>query len=166
MTFEVHILLFKNIINDVLIIFSGRDIQHNISFSVYDNNRQGALSYYSVGEVNPIITIDKNRILNNCEKLYGNFSTCQASVSLDIQNTQTIFFRVSFFQILNKKNIDVGFIIQINFQSNLIQGNEGGLSVRADSRGSATSLKGWIHNNLFYANRNLPALKVEGQYIL
>lgn len=76
------------------------------------------------------------------------------------------FFQSEFFQILNKKNIDVGFIIQINFQSNLIQGNEGGLSVRADSRGSATSLKGWIHNNLFYANRNLPALKVEGQYIL
>lgn len=78
-------------------IITGRDVQHNISFGVYDNNRQGGLNYHSVGEVNPIITMDKNQFTNNCEKLYGNFSTCQASVYLDIQNTQTLFFRVSFF---------------------------------------------------------------------
>lgn len=41
--------------------------------------------------------------------------------------------------------------------------NQGGLSIRADSRGSATSLRGFIHYNLFYGNRNRPALYVEGR---
>lgn len=41
--------------------------------------------------------------------------------------------------------------------------NQGGLWIRADSRGSATSLKGWIHNNLFVENYQNPALSVEGR---
>lgn len=49
------------------------------------------------------------------------------------------------------------------FQSNLIEGNQGGLRIRADSRGSATSLKSYIYNNLFVNNTNLPALYVEGR---
>lgn len=49
------------------------------------------------------------------------------------------------------------------FQNNLIRNNVGGLSVRADSRGSATSLRGWIHNNLFFENHDLPCLRVEGK---
>lgn len=54
---------------------------------------------------------------------------------------------------------------KLNFwlQNNLVRGNQGGLWVRADSRGSATSLKGWIHNNLFTENNNNPALSVEGR---
>jgi hypothetical protein len=48
-------------------------------------------------------------------------------------------------------------------QNNLVRGNEGGLSIHADSGGSATALKGWIHNNLFTNNRNNPALYVEGR---
>lgn len=48
-------------------------------------------------------------------------------------------------------------------QNNLVWGNEGGLSIHADSGGSATALKGWIHNNLFANNRNNPALYVEGR---
>lgn len=52
--------------------------------------------YTSAGEVNPIVTIERSRFTDNCKKLYGNFSTCQAAVSMDIQNTQTLFFRVSF----------------------------------------------------------------------
>lgn len=36
--------------------------------------------------------------------------------------------------------------------------NVGGLSIRADSRGSATSLKAWIHNNLFAENIVKPTL--------
>jgi len=49
------------------------------------------------------------------------------------------------------------------FQNNLVRSNQGGLSIHADSGGSATSLKGWIHNNLFTSNRNNPALYVEGR---
>jgi hypothetical protein len=48
-------------------------------------------------------------------------------------------------------------------QNNLVRYNQGGLSIHADSGGSATSLKGWIHNNLFTSNRNNPALYVEGR---
>lgn len=51
-----------------------------------------------------------------------------------------------------------------DFQNNLVRNNVGGLYIRADSRGSATSLRGWIHNNLFYANHDLPCLKVEGKH--
>lgn len=48
-------------------------------------------------------------------------------------------------------------------QNNLLQGNQGGLSLRADSRGSATSLRGWIHHNLFVKNLNRQSLTVEGR---
>ena len=41
--------------------------------------------------------------------------------------------------------------------------NQGGLRVRADSRGSATSLRGYIHHNLFTKNRNRATLQVEGR---
>ncbi|KAF5304533.1 hypothetical protein FQA39_LY09584 [Lamprigera yunnana] len=117
-----------------------RDVQHNISYSVVSNNREGGLLYMSAGEVNPIVTIEKNQFTNNCLKLYGNFSTCDAAINIDVQNTQALFFR-----------------------NNLVQSNQGGLSIKSDSRGSATSLKGWIHNNLFVNNTNYPALYVEGR---
>lgn len=60
-------------------------------------------------------------------------------------------------------DLDITRIYFNNFQNNLVRNNVGGLHVRADSRGSATSLRGWIHNNLFYANHDLPCLKVEGK---
>lgn len=44
-----------------------------------------------------------------------------------------------------------------------MEDNQGGLRIEADSRGSATSLKAWIHNNLFTNNSNLPALYAEGR---
>ncbi|XP_049867990.1 protein bark beetle isoform X2 [Pectinophora gossypiella] len=117
-----------------------RDVQHNISNSEFHNNRDGAISYQSVGEVNPLVAIIRNEIDGNCLKLYGNFTSCQSAVRIDVQNTQTLVFR-----------------------NNLVRNNVGGLSVRADSRGSATSLRGWIHNNLFYGNHDLPCLMVEGR---
>ncbi|XP_068632960.1 protein bark beetle isoform X2 [Battus philenor] len=117
-----------------------RDVQHNISNSEFTNNRDGAISYQSVGEVNPLVAITRNEISDNCLKLYGNFTTCHAAVRVDVQNTQTLVFR-----------------------NNLLRNNVGGLLVRADSRGSATSLRGWIHNNLFYGNHDLPCLQVEGR---
>lgn len=45
----------------------------------------------------------------------------------------------------------------------MVKNNQGGLYIRADSRGSATSLRGYLHHNLFAANRNRPALYVEGR---
>ncbi|XP_023022507.2 C-type lectin domain-containing protein bark beetle isoform X1 [Leptinotarsa decemlineata] len=117
-----------------------RDVQHNITRSVINNNVQSALLYMASGEVNPTVTIEKNQFKNNCRKLYGNFTTCKAAVEMDVQNTQSIFFR-----------------------SNLVEQNQGGLYIKADSRGSATSLRGLIHNNLFVNNSNLPTVYVEGR---
>ncbi|XP_054261454.1 protein bark beetle-like isoform X2 [Macrosteles quadrilineatus] len=117
-----------------------RDVEHNISYSALSHNWEGALHYVSAGEVNPRVTMEWNQITNNCAKLYGNFTTCLGAVTMDLQNTQYLHFR-----------------------NNLMRGNQGGLWIRADSRGSATSLKGWIHNNLFTENDNNPALSVEGR---
>ncbi|KAL3267568.1 hypothetical protein HHI36_011686 [Cryptolaemus montrouzieri] len=117
-----------------------RDVQHNISFSVMENNKEGAFLYMSAGEVNPIVTIDKNQFKNNCKKFYGNFTTCKSAIDIDVQNTESIFFR-----------------------NNLVEGNQGGLSIKCDSSSSATSLKGYVQNNLFVNNTNLPALYIEGR---
>ncbi|KAF6211152.1 hypothetical protein GE061_014267 [Apolygus lucorum] len=117
-----------------------RDVQHNVSYSVIAENKGGAVQYSGAGEVNPRLTIEKNQIRDNCFKMYGNFSSCHSSVHLDLQNTQNLHFR-----------------------NNLVMNNQGGVFIRADSRSSATSLKGWIHNNLFADNKHKPALAVEGR---
>ncbi|XP_062547876.1 protein bark beetle isoform X1 [Armigeres subalbatus] len=117
-----------------------RDAQHNISNSDIQECVGGGLHYVTVGEVSPILTLERNRFIRNCRQLYGNFSSCEATIRADVQNMQSLYFR-----------------------NNLVQENQGGLSIRADSRGSATSLRGWIHNNLFVRNRNRPALYVEGR---
>lgn len=44
-----------------------------------------------------------------------------------------------------------------------MKSNQGGLYIRADSRGSATSLRAWVHHNLFTHNRNRPSLYAEGR---
>lgn len=45
----------------------------------------------------------------------------------------------------------------------MVKGNQGGVSINADSRGSATSLRAFIHHNLFVENRNRPSLLMEGR---
>ncbi|XP_054002830.1 protein bark beetle [Hylaeus anthracinus] len=137
---NVHGFIAEVITLPISAIGFNRDVQHNVSYSVISNCREGAIKYASAGEVNAIMTLERNQFTNNCEKLYGNFSTCKSALWLDVQNTQSLYFR-----------------------NNLVQKNQGGLSIRADSRGSATSLKGWIHNNLFSENYNKPALYVEGR---
>ncbi|XP_020286537.1 protein bark beetle isoform X2 [Pseudomyrmex gracilis] len=137
---NVHGFIAEIVTLPISAIGFNRDVQHNVSYSVMSNCREGAMKYASAGEVNAIMTIERNQFVNNCEKLYGNFSTCKSALWLDVQNTQSLYFR-----------------------NNLVRRNQGGLSIRADSRGSATSLKGWIHNNLFAENFNKPALYVEGR---
>uniref|UniRef100_A0A8D8T2J5 Protein bark beetle n=2 Tax=Cacopsylla melanoneura TaxID=428564 RepID=A0A8D8T2J5_9HEMI len=117
-----------------------RDVQHNITYSYFKDNWLGAVHYVSAGEVNPTVTVEWNQIRHNCAKLGANFTTCKGAFTMDVQNTQNLHFR-----------------------NNLVEGNQGGLNIRADSRGSATSLKGWIHNNLFVLNQNNPTLYIEGR---
>lgn len=99
-----------------------------------------AITYHTAGEVSPILTLERNRIMDNCRQLYGNFSTCDSAIKIDVQNMQSLYFR-----------------------NNLIRGNQGGLALRADSRGSATSLRAFIHHNLFVKNNNRPSLFTEGR---
>lgn len=126
--------------NLILFISTDRDAQHNISNAEISGTVGSAVTYVTAGEVSPILTLDRNRIINNCLQLYGNFSTCEAAVRVDVQNMQSFYFR-----------------------NNLVKENQGGLYLRADSRGSATSLRGFIHHNLYVGNKNRPALCVEGR---
>jgi hypothetical protein len=73
---------------------SGRDIQHNISHSIIANNSQGAVLYSTAGEVNPIVTLERNQFNYNGRLLYGNFTTSLAAVTMNVQNTRNIFFKV------------------------------------------------------------------------
>jgi hypothetical protein len=77
-------------------LYLDRDVQHNISYSLLADNRQGAINYASAGEVNPTVTMEWNQFNNNCKKLYGNFTTCHAAIDMDIQNTQSVYFRVKY----------------------------------------------------------------------
>ncbi|KAH8259932.1 hypothetical protein KR038_005318 [Drosophila bunnanda] len=117
-----------------------RDALHNITDTHISGAMKGAVTYSSAGEVTPTLTLIGNRIERNCRQLYGNFSTCASALNLDVQNMNSLYF-----------------------MNNLIMENQGGLRIRADSRGSATSLRGFVHHNLFMRNRNRPALYVEGR---
>lgn len=117
-----------------------RDIRHNISFSVFENNQRGAVYYTSAGEINPIITMQRNRFAANCVSLYGNFSTCQSAIHLDIQNTQDVFF-----------------------YNNFVNKNIGGLFIQAGSSGTATAMRGLLHNNVFEGNEKKSTLEITGR---
>ena len=84
--------------------------------------------------------MQRNQVKENCVNLYGNFSTCQSSILLDIQNTQDVFFH-----------------------NNFITGNIGGLLIRAGSSGTATALRGVLHNNVFEENLKKVTLQLEGR---
>ena len=117
-----------------------RDIKHNMSFSVFEDNQRGAVHYTSAGEINPIITMQRNQVANNCISLYGNFSTCQSAIKFDIQNHQDVFFH-----------------------NNFVTGNIGGLFIKAGSSGTATALRGLLHNNVFEENVKKVTLHLEGR---
>jgi len=107
---------------------------------VFENNQRGAVRYTSAGEINPILTMARNQFIDNCEDLYGNYSSCQSAIFLDVQNTRDVFFH-----------------------NNFVSRNMGGLFLRAGSSGSATSLKGVLHNNVFSENRKRVSLHLEGR---
>jgi len=86
--------------------FSDRNVQHNVSYTIFQNNTEGAIYYGSAGEISPTVTIERNRIEDNCLKFYGNFTSCKSPVLFDVQNMQHIYFRVSRQKLLEKsKNL-------------------------------------------------------------
>ncbi len=122
------------------IVTQNRDLRHNMSFSVFDGNQRGAILYTSAGENNPIVTMQRNHLTDNCLSLYGNFSTCQSAIHLDVQNTQDVFF-----------------------YNNFLTGNIGGLMIRAGSSGTATAMRAMLHNNVFEENLKKVTLNFEGR---
>lgn len=74
-----------------------RDAQQNVSLSEISGAVGGAISYATAGEISPRLTLENNRFIRNCRQLYGNFSTCEAPIKLDVQNMQTFHFQVSDF---------------------------------------------------------------------
>ena len=98
------------------------------------------MDYTSAGELNPIITMQRNQVRNNCVSLYGNFSTCVSAIKFDIQNHQDVFFH-----------------------NNFVTSNIGGLFIKAGSSGTATALRGLLHNNVFEENVKRVTLHLEGR---
>ncbi|XP_050535824.1 protein bark beetle [Daktulosphaira vitifoliae] len=120
-----------------------RNTEHNISYSVLNNNLMGSISYTCAGEVNPHISIAWNKIMNNCKHIPDtNISTCEMPLQFQLQNTQSI-----------------------QMHNNLLIKNQGGLKISADSSGYATALQANIHNNLFTDNFNLPVLNITGNRV-
>ena len=72
-----------------------RDVQHNMSYSSLVGNFNGAFMYASVGEINPIISLNHNQFIGNCQQFFGNFSSCNSAVVADLQNTPQFDFQVS-----------------------------------------------------------------------
>ncbi|KAF0300653.1 Protein bark beetle [Amphibalanus amphitrite] len=117
-----------------------RYVRHNVSYSDVSSNEGGGISYMNAGEINPTLTLEWNRLMDNGRRLYGNFTSSRAAVLLDVQNTQHLYFT-----------------------NNIIQRNQGGLHIRADSNGLATALKAYIYLNLFADNLSWSTLYVEGR---
>ncbi|XP_055855042.1 protein bark beetle isoform X1 [Episyrphus balteatus] len=137
---ETHGFIAEVVTVPISAIGLNRDAQHNLTYSQISGTTKSAVTYASAGEVSPTFTLASNKFKNNCRQLYGNFSTCETALRVDVQNMQSFFFT-----------------------NNLVQGNQGGLYIRADSRGTATSLKGFIQHNLFVRNHNRPTLHIEAR---
>ncbi|XP_050428797.1 protein bark beetle isoform X2 [Adelges cooleyi] len=120
-----------------------RNTEHNVSYSVINNNFMGAISYACAGEVNPHISVAWNKITNNCLHIPDtNISTCDMPLQFKLQNTQSL-----------------------QMHNNVLMKNQGGLKITADSSGYATALQANIYNNLFAENFNLPVLNISGSRI-
>lgn len=116
---------------------TARDSKHNITASYFNKNRRGAIAYRSAGEITPILTLHGNRFEDNGDALFGNFSSSEAAVFFDIQNS-----------------------MEMHILRNLFIYNQGGLRIFVSSTNSVSALKGYVHNNLFTQNKNRESLYI------
>lgn len=96
--------------------------------------------YRSAGEITPDITVRYCRIRRNGRELFGNFTSGDSAVALDVQNAKTFYF-----------------------YNNLIRQNQGGLSIKVDSHTAVLGMHGIIVNNLFTENKNKEVLSLQGR---
>jgi len=75
------------------------------------DNHRGAVHYSSAGEVNPTVTLEWNQFKYNGRKLYGNFTTAEAAIVMDVQNTQNVYFRVSTAKSTSLCSVDLSFFL-------------------------------------------------------
>lgn len=81
-------------------LFLDRNTEHNISYSIINNNFMGAISYACAGEVNPHISVAWNTITNNCRHIpASNISTCDMPIQFQLQNTQSLLLHVKIYLI-------------------------------------------------------------------
>lgn len=118
---------------------TARDSKHNVTSSYFAENRRGALAYRSTGEITPVLTLHSNRFENNGDPLFGNFTSSQAAVIFDIQNS-----------------------MEMHVLRNLFLGNQGGLRLYVNSANSVSALRGELRNNLFTENQNRESLHISG----
>lgn len=116
---------------------TARDSKHNITASYFLKNRRGAVTYRSAGEITPILTLHSNRFEQNGDALFGNFSSSEAAVFFDIQNS-----------------------MEMHVLRNLFLRNQGGVRIFVGSTNYVSALKGYLHNNLFTENTNRESLYV------
>ncbi|KAI1309118.1 Protein bark beetle [Halotydeus destructor] len=119
--------------------YAGRGHFHNVTFSEISGNTMGAITYNAAGETAPSVAMDYNRFEYNCQEFHGNFTSCNSSIDLEIQNSPQFFFR-----------------------NNLVTGNYGGLRLQVNAQSAAASLYGLLINNLFERNKNNEVLYVQG----
>ncbi|RWS09858.1 uncharacterized protein B4U79_09122 [Dinothrombium tinctorium] len=123
--------------------FIGRGFYNNLTYSDVSNNALGAIIYKTAGETSPSVSFGHNIFENNCEELYSNFTSCEAAVSLEVQNIRNFYFH-----------------------NNILKNNEGGVRMTVRTVISASALSGHLANNLFVSNKKNEALFVQGSPIV
>lgn len=110
--------------------FYGGALFNNITYSLIENNAKGALVYRSIGETTPIVSVLHNTIKSNCLLTFGNFTTCDSAVDVEVQNSPFVLI-----------------------DSNLLTKNIGAVSLKTNAHYLGAALKGsMISNNLFVQN--------------
>ncbi|XP_076338817.1 protein bark beetle-like [Tachypleus tridentatus] len=120
--------------------YIARGLQHNVTHSVLSNNQQGAIRYLSAGESTPHLTFSYNRMEYNGRKLFGNITTSEGAVVLNLENTP-----------------------YLDFHNNLLLQNQGGFIIEVDAKQAVASLSGLITNNLFVENKNQETFLARGR---
>ena len=117
----------------------GGALFNNVTYSVIENNVKGALVYKSVGETTPMISLTHNIIRSNCQQLFGNFTTCDSAVDIEVQNSPFVLV-----------------------DSNFVTNNVGGVALTTNAHYLGAALKGsLVSNNLFVQNSVNSVLNVK-----
>lgn len=93
-----------------------------------------------MGEVNPDLFVDQCYFGRNGYHVWGNFTTSDSAVRLDLHNTQNM-----------------------KFQNSVFYRNEGGLRISAGSTSASARLEGVVKNCAFANNHYAETLRLEGR---